>query len=133
MPGLQNTTFTIEIMAIPCNNVEECDGGVDEQGCDGNKTVLKVGLGLGLFMALVVSCNTLLWFRRFKESKVSGPPPIPGSEKYGLWKILSSQSKTIAEREQQNLEEFGTDMALIDTNPAEAYNNVKVSFKLSNT
>ena len=132
MPGLQNTSFTIEIMAIPCNNVEECDGGVDEQGCDGNKTVLYLGLGLGLVMFLVVS-GIASWIIWLKESKVSVPPPIPEIEKYRLWKILSSQSKTIAEREQQNLEEFGTDMALIDTNPAEAYNNVKVSFKLSNT
>ena len=130
MPGLQNTTYSIEIMAIPCNNVVECEGGVDEEGCDGNKTVLYVGLGIGLVMSLVLS-GIATWITWFKASKVSEPPQMPGSEEYQLQKILFSQSKTIAEREQQNLETFGPDLSVINSNPAEAYNKAKVRFNLS--
>ena len=110
-------------MAIPCNNVEECDGGVDEEGCDGNKTVLYLGLGLGLVMFLVVS-GIASWIIRSKESEVS--VPMPGSDQYQLWQILSNQLKSITEREQDNLAEFGPDLCLIDTNPSEAYNKFKV-------
>ena len=122
--------YSVEIKAIPCNNVVECEGGVDEKGCDGNKTVLYMGLGIGLVMSLVLS-GIATWILWSKERKVSESPPMPESEEYRLWKILSAQSKTIVEREQQNLEHFGPDLSLIDTNPAEAYNKAKVNFKLS--
>ena len=116
-------------MAISCNNVVECEDGVDERDCDGNKTVLYVGLGIGFVMSLVASGIATLIIR-YRENKARSSLPMPGSEEHKLMKILANQSKYITEREQENLEEFGPDMRLIDTNPAEAYNKAKVCLKL---
>ena len=116
-------------MAIHCNNVVECAGGIDEKGCDENKIVLYVGLALGFVVSLVLS-GIGTWLTMSKEKKSSLSPLVPGSEEHKLKRILSNQSKCMDERKRLNIEEFGENFCRIDTNPTEAYNKVKVAMKL---
>ena len=127
MAGLTHTNLTIFIMAIPCNGIIECEGGVDELNCQTNDNILFVSLGSGVLIALMVS-GVVAWIIKTRLDILSSHSPLSDTSQYEIKQVLDIQKKPIEERKRQNCTEFGLDLRKINGNQAKATNLIKVTF-----
>lgn len=122
--------ITMNVRAVRCNGISECESGEDENGCDVDKDTLLISILLGLVVILIISIMTVKCIEGYKSELVQDRSVVeafskePNIEKLQALVVVSQTAKL---RKWINIVFFQVIVRVHKADYREALNSLKVA------